>query len=110
MILRDRIESCLRVLDKYHYVQCTTALPSARCSCGLHLVKSSLRANWHQLEAERDALAADLAAARALLADAEIMLQECEPWLDQYANSAKLKADTQKVRLRIVDALAGGKP
>ena len=67
MILRDRIESCLRVLDKYHYVQCTTALPSARCSCGLHLVKSSLRANWHQLEAERDALAADLAAARALL-------------------------------------------
>ncbi len=65
MILRDRIESCLRVLDKYHYVQCTTALPSARCSCGLHLVKSSLRANWHQLEAERDALAADLAAARA---------------------------------------------
>ena len=65
MILRDRIESCLRVLDKYHYVQCTTALPYARCSCGLHLVKSSLRANWHQLEAERDALAADLAAARA---------------------------------------------
>ena len=70
MILRDRIESCLRVLDKYHYVQCTTALPSARCSCGLHLVKSSLRANWHQLEAERDALAADLAAARALLREA----------------------------------------
>lgn len=69
MILRDRIESCLRVLDKYHYVQCTTALPSARCSCGLHLVKSSLRANWHQLEAERDALAADLAAARATLDD-----------------------------------------
>jgi bacillopeptidase F (M6 metalloprotease family) len=49
----------------------------------------------------------DLAAARALLADAEIMLQECGPWLDQYANTAKLKADTHKVRLRIVDALAG---
>ena len=76
MILRDRIESCLRVLDKYHYVQCTTALPSARCSCGLHLVKSLLRANWHQLEAERDALAADLAAARAHAAEYRSALRD----------------------------------
>lgn len=59
----------------------------------------------YQIESEK--LKTDLAAALALLADAELMLQECEPWLDQYANTAKLKADTHKVRLRIVDAMAG---
>ena len=47
---RDQFEACMRHLDAYHFVQCLSHSPNARCTCGLHKIKSAIRESFNAAE------------------------------------------------------------
>jgi hypothetical protein len=48
--IRAMFESCMSRLNDYHFVQCMTHSHSARCTCGLHVIKSAIRANFNAIQ------------------------------------------------------------
>jgi hypothetical protein len=47
--LKDDFDTWMMQLAFYHSVDCTTNNPDARCSCGLHELKSKIRAERNEL-------------------------------------------------------------
>lgn len=77
--VRSMFESCMNRLNDYHFAQCMTHSHSARCTCGLHVIKSAIRANFNAIQ--------EAAYAAATRETAELCAVACDALADEAGDS-----------------------
>ena len=83
--VRSMFESCMNRLNDYHFAQCMTHSHSARCTCGLHVIKSAIRANFNAIQEAAYAAATRDTAERCAVACEGVTWPDSKTWASDFA-------------------------